>query len=51
MDSSIYIPRVGAGTDEYFIHIGHTLFALLAAWLGGMLSHRLRSASETPGNR
>jgi hypothetical protein len=46
-----YIPRVGPGTAEKFIHIGHSLFALLAAWLGGVLSHRLRSASETPGNR
>jgi hypothetical protein len=45
-----YTPRVGAGTDKNFIHIGHTLFALLAAWLGGVLSGRLslRSVSETP---
>jgi hypothetical protein len=47
MGSSFYVPRA-AGTAENFIHIGHTLFALLAAWLGGVLSRRLRSVSETP---
>jgi hypothetical protein len=41
MGASFYVFGVGAGTGENFIHIGHTLFALLAAWLGGALSRRL----------
>ena len=48
MGSSFYRPRVRAAPDENFTHIGHTLFALLAAWLGGVLSRRLRSVSVTP---
>jgi hypothetical protein len=43
------------GTTENFIKIGHSLFALLAGWFGGLLSHRLWRASRpseesTPGN-
>jgi hypothetical protein len=34
------------GTTENFVRIGHSLFALLAAWLGGSLSRRLREASR-----
>jgi hypothetical protein len=45
--SPFYAPRVRAAPDENFIHIGHTLFTLLAAWLGGVLSRRLRCVSET----
>ena len=30
-----------SGASENFIRIGHSLFALLAAWLGGLLSRRL----------
>jgi hypothetical protein len=43
-----YTPRVGVATYENFIHIGHTLITLLAAWMGGVLSRRLGSVSETP---
>lgn len=47
--ASFYVPRVGIETTENFIRIGHSLFALLAAWLGGALSRRLGSVSVTPG--
>jgi hypothetical protein len=30
-----------AGTTENFVRIGHSLFALLAGWFGGLLSRRL----------
>jgi hypothetical protein len=51
--SSFYAPHWAfaphwARIAEPFIHIGHTLFALLAAWLGGVLFGRLRSVSVTP---
>jgi hypothetical protein len=39
-----------SGTTENFIRIGHSLFALLAAWLGGLLSRRLYRGSLTPGD-
>ena len=39
--AAYYAPRVGPGQVEHFMHIGHTLFALLAAWLGGVVSRRL----------
>jgi hypothetical protein len=42
----IYTPRVGARTGENFNHIGHTLFALLAAWPGGVLSRRLTAVTD-----
>jgi hypothetical protein len=29
------------GTTENFIGIGHSLFALIAGWLGGLISRRL----------
>jgi hypothetical protein len=48
MGPSFYTHRAVAGTAQNFIHIGHTLFALLAAWLGGVLSRRLGSVSGTP---
>jgi hypothetical protein len=48
MGSSIYIPRIGTAANKHFIHIGHTLFALLAAWLGGVLFRRLGTVSLTP---
>jgi hypothetical protein len=35
-----------SGTTENFIWIGHSLFALLAAWLGGQLSRRLYQSSR-----
>ena len=44
--SAFNLPRAGAA--ENFIRIGHTLVALLAAWLGGLLFRRLRSGSGTP---
>src|SRR4051812_47811366 len=34
-----------AGTTENFVRIGHSLLALLAGWLGGLLSRRLWRAS------
>jgi hypothetical protein len=37
------------GTKENFVRIGHSLLALLAAWLGGLLSRRLFWASGRPG--
>ncbi len=37
-----------SGTTENFIRIGHSLFALLAAWLGGQLSRRLCRNSSYP---
>jgi hypothetical protein len=36
------------GTTENFVRIGHSLFALLAAWLGGLLSRRLCQVSRPP---
>ena len=36
------------GTTENFIRIGHSLFALLAGWFGGLLSLRLSRASRSP---
>jgi hypothetical protein len=37
-----------AGTTENFVRIGHSLLALLAGWLGGLLSRRLWRASRSP---
>jgi WD40 repeat protein len=37
-----------AGTTEDFVRIGHSLITLLAGWLGGLLSRRLRRASRPP---
>ena len=37
-----------AGTTENFVRIGHSLFALLAGWFGGLLSRRLWRASRPP---
>jgi hypothetical protein len=37
-----------SGTTENFVRIGHSLFALLAGWLGGQLSRRLWRASSDP---
>lgn len=31
----------GSGTTENFLHIGHSLCALILAWLGGKLSRRI----------
>jgi hypothetical protein len=36
------------GTKENFVRIGHSLFALVAAWLGGQLSRRLYRSSRSP---
>jgi len=35
-----------SGSTETFVRIGHSLFALLAGWFGGLLSHRLWRASR-----
>jgi hypothetical protein len=35
-----------SGTTENFVRIGHSLIALLASWLGGLLSRRLWRASR-----
>jgi hypothetical protein len=35
-----------SGTTENFVRIGHSLFALVAAWLGGHLSRRLYRKSR-----
>ena len=35
-----------SGTSENFVKIGHSLFALLAGWLGGQLSRRLYRSSR-----
>jgi hypothetical protein len=37
----------GAGATGNFVGIGHSLFAVLVGWLGGVLSRRLRSESRT----
>ena len=37
-----------SGTTENFIRIGHSLFALLAAWIGGQLSRRLFRSARLP---
>lgn len=37
-----------SGSTENFVRIGHSLFALLMAWLGGQLSRRLCRASRHP---
>jgi hypothetical protein len=36
------------GTTENFIRIGHSLFALLAAWAGGLVSRRLWRGLGSP---
>lgn len=36
-----------SGTTENFISIGHSLFALLAAWFGGQLSRRLYQSQRS----
>jgi hypothetical protein len=36
------------GTTENFIRIGHSLLALVAAWLGGHVSRRLSRGSRPP---
>jgi hypothetical protein len=36
------------GTTENFVNIGHSLIALLVAWLGGLLSRRLSRDSRPP---
>jgi hypothetical protein len=35
-------------TSENFVRIGHSLFALLAGWLGGQLSRRFFQSSRLP---
>jgi hypothetical protein len=47
VSSSFYNGGAGAGTTENFVGIGHSLFALLVGWLGGLLARRLRSVSRT----
>ncbi len=37
-----------SGTTENFVRIGHSLFALLAGWFGGLLSRRLGRSSRAP---
>ena len=37
-----------SGITENFVRIGHSLFALLAGWLGGQLSRRVCRASREP---
>jgi hypothetical protein len=39
---SFFIPGFGMGTTENFVRIGHSLFALIAGWLGGALSRKFR---------
>jgi hypothetical protein len=39
----------GGGTTENFIHIGHSLFALILAWLGGKLSRYLHTREYQAG--
>jgi len=50
---TVYLTSASAGTasgtTENFIRIGHSLFALLAGWLGGQLSRRLCRNSIYPG--
>jgi hypothetical protein len=36
-----------AGTTENFVRIGHSLLALIAGWLGGLLSRRIWQASRS----
>jgi hypothetical protein len=40
--------RKSSGTPENFVRIGHSLLALVAAWLGGILSRRLHRRSIPP---
>ena len=37
-----------SGTTENFVRIGHSLFALMIGWLGGLLSHHLWRSSRSP---
>jgi hypothetical protein len=46
LSSPFYNGGAGAGTTENFVGIGHSLFALLVGWLGGVLSRRLGSVSR-----
>jgi hypothetical protein len=38
-----------SGSTENFVRIGHSLFALLAGWIGGQLSRRLCRPLRSPG--
>jgi hypothetical protein len=38
----------GSGKTTNFVRIGHSLFALLAGWLGGQLSRRFFQSSRLP---
>ena len=40
--SSFLTAGGGMGTTENFVRIGHSLFALIVGWLGGVLSRRFR---------
>jgi AcrB/AcrD/AcrF family len=43
LGGSLFVsPGGGMGTTENFVRIGHSLFALIAGWLGGALSRKLR---------
>jgi hypothetical protein len=46
LSSSFNNGGAGAGATENFVGIGHSVFALLVGWLGGVLSRRLRSVSR-----
>ena len=39
--SNANFPATWGGAPENFVRIGHTLFALLLAWIGGIVSRRL----------
>jgi hypothetical protein len=40
--SLFFLPGSGTGTSENFVQIGHSLFALIVGWLGGVLSRKFR---------
>jgi hypothetical protein len=40
--TSFLTPGGGTGTNENFVRIGHSLFALIVGWLGGALSRKFR---------
>jgi hypothetical protein len=39
---SFLTPGGATGTTENFLRIGHSLFALIVGWLGGVLSRKFR---------
>jgi hypothetical protein len=40
--------KASSGTSEHFVRIGHSLLALVAAFLGGLLSRHFNAGNQSP---